>query len=73
MPVKLFAVGLSNLVKSRIRPVLDKGLGRVFGRKLGETWFCSCRFLFVLFFFWCVDAIMSFVMKIAPEGEKECN
>lgn len=37
------AVGLSNLLKSKlVRPALDKGLGKVFGRIFGETWFCSC-------------------------------
>lgn len=36
-------VGLSILLKSKLNlPVLEKGLGKVFGRILGETWFCSC-------------------------------
>lgn len=39
-------VGLSSLLKSMLfRPALDKGLGKVFGRILGETWFCSCLVL----------------------------
>lgn len=37
------AVGESNLLKSiLVRPELDKGLGKVFGRIFGETGFCSC-------------------------------